>query len=363
MALRTFLSATAISIAALSVVATGAMAHGKGQKPVRPPVLAEQGSFFVNGETITTNYPTPAGTPGRVVRNKMYVEYMVPEKKKKNAYPIIMEHGSWHTGATYGTTPDGREGWASYFARKGYTVYVVDQVGRGRSGFDSSLYNQATAERNASLLPAAGQAQASYENAWSVFRFGPAPDQWYPDSQFPREAVDHYMAQLVPNTESTLPDRNIANVNALEALLNKIGPAVVMVHSQSGADGLGIATRRPDLVRAYIDIEGRSGCTPITPEQIQTLTKVPFLTVIGDYNYPNEPFCREAVEKVNAAGGVATHGLLPNFGFKGNSHMLMMDRNNLKIADWIERWLEEKVERKKPPKPSKPPKYPHIAKN
>lgn len=89
----------------------------------------------------------------------------------------------------------------------------------------------------------------------------------------------------------------------------------------------------------------------MTPEQVQTLTNVPFLTVIGDFNYGNEPVCREAVQAVNAAGGDATHGLLPDFGFYGNSHMLMMDRNNLKIADWIEKWLVKKVESKKKAEP------------
>jgi len=346
--LRTILA----PVAALLMVVPAA-AHGNSKNPPfqknPPPVLEDAGSFYVNGETIVTNYPDPGGTPGRIVVNQMYVEYMVPAKKKKGAYPIILEHGSGHTGKTWGQTPDGREGWASYFARNGYTVYVVDQVGRARSSFDSSRINQAVAAGDASLLPSAGQVRFTYETAWSTFRFGPSPDVWWKDTQFPKEAVDQYMAQLVPNTESTLPDRNIANVNALEALIKKIGPAVIVVHSQSGNDGLGIATRRPDLIRGYIDVEGRSGCTPITDEQIRKLTKVPFLTVIGDHDYPNESFCREAVEAVNAAGGNATHGLLPNFGFKGNTHMLMLDKNNLKIADWIIRWLEKNVE--KPRKP------------
>jgi hypothetical protein len=43
-----------------------------------------------------------------------------------------MVHGSGHTGVTYETTPDGREGWATYFARKNFPVYVIDHVGRGR---------------------------------------------------------------------------------------------------------------------------------------------------------------------------------------------------------------------------------------
>ena len=309
----------------------------------RPPVLERAGSFYVNGETISTDFAAANRVTGRIVVNQMYVEYMVPETQKPDSYPVVMEHGSGHTAKTYGETPDGREGWARYFVRNGYTVYVVDQVARARSSFDPSLINQAVFEQDASLLPSNGQRRFTYERAWEVFRFGPEPDTWWPNVQFPIEAVDQYMAQLVPNTESTLPGRNLANVNALEALLEKIGPAVVMVHSQSGGDGLGIATRRPDLVQGLVDVEGGSGCTPRTPEQTQTMTRVPFLTVIGDFDYPNEPVYREAVDAINAAGGNATHGVLPNFGFFGNTHMLMMDKNNLQIADWIDDKVNQKT--------------------
>ena len=31
---------------------------------------------------------------------------------------------------------------------------------------------------------------------------------------------------------------------------------------------------------------------------------------------------------------------LPGVGIRGNSHMLMMDRNNLEIAALVQRWLE-----------------------
>lgn len=311
-----------------------------------PLILAEQGSFFVNGETVQTNYPnTQPDSAGRIVVNQMYVQYMVPQDEKSGAYPVVMMHGSGHTGKTYETTPDGRMGWAEYFVRQGFPVYVVDQVGRARSSFDPTLINQEVVESTSSsgLIPSEGLPRFTYERAWEVFRFGPEPDEWYPESQFPREAIDQYMAQLVPNTETTLPN-STESVDGLEALLEQIGPAIVMVHSQSGGYGLGIATRRPDLVAALIDVEGRSGCTPRTPEQTETMTQVPFLTVIGDYDYPNEPFCREAVEEINAAGGNAFHGVLPEQGFVGNSHMLMMDKNNLEIADWILTWVDENVE-------------------
>ena len=40
------------------------------------------------------------------------------------------------------------------------------------------------------------------------------------------------------------------NRDALVALLDKIGPAVVMTHSQGGAFGWPVADARPDLVKA-----------------------------------------------------------------------------------------------------------------
>ena len=45
------------------------------------------------------------------------------------------------------------------------------------------------------------------------------------------------------------------NRDALVALLDKIGPAVVMTHSQGGAFGWPVADARPDLVKAILAIE------------------------------------------------------------------------------------------------------------
>src|SRR5262245_19178350 len=103
-----------------------------------PLELQDEGSFFVNGETATSSHPgaPTAGpsVPGTITVNQMYVQYRIPRNIGGPA--IVMVPGSVHTGATYETTPDGREGWATYFARKGFPVYVVDHSGRGRSGFN-----------------------------------------------------------------------------------------------------------------------------------------------------------------------------------------------------------------------------------
>jgi hypothetical protein len=73
----------------------------------------------------------------------MYVEMRIPAKQT-HRFPIIMVHGGTRTGTTYTGTPDGRESWAQYFARRGYAVYVVDQPGRGRSGYSTEAYGPQT---------------------------------------------------------------------------------------------------------------------------------------------------------------------------------------------------------------------------
>ena len=227
--------------AAALLLATGgsAMAGSLGG----PLELQDEGSFFVNGQLTQSTHPGTAvggiSQPGTITVNQMYVQYRIP--KTVSGPAIVMVHGSGHTGATYETTPDGREGWATYFARKGFPVYVVDHSGRGRSGFNPTAINRARAEANAALLP--DIQIAPRERAWYFFRIGATYPTPFPGAQFPVEAFDQYTAQLVPNAEATLPGAGANTVQALGALLDKIGPAVVMVHSQSGAYGM-------DLVRA-----------------------------------------------------------------------------------------------------------------
>jgi pimeloyl-ACP methyl ester carboxylesterase len=327
-----------------------ATATGDNRKP-EPLVLEKQGSFFVNGKTITTNYTGTAGTPGRIVVNQMYVEYWVPQKKKEGTYPVVMLHGSNHTGKTYGETPDGREGWMTDFLRAGYTVYVVEQVGRARSSFNPTRVNQAKATQNASILPTLSS--SSYEGAWDVFRFGPQPDVWHDKIKFPKQVVDQYMAQLVPNTEST-NEFSYETGNALAALLDKIGPAVVMGHSQGGRYVMTAQTLRPKLMKGVILVEAACVLQTVTnPTEIGVkLGKATLLNVYGDY-ISQHPFwvgldrdCETIANQVNTNGGDATHLRLPTIGIKGNDHMMMMDSNSKQIAGVMMDWIEKHASKK-----------------
>ena len=237
----------------------------------KPLVIEDQGSFFIGGVPKVTNYATlPAAnatntplTPNQITIGQMYVQFQIPARKKPRTPPVIMVHGSTHTAACLESTPDGREGWAPYFVRQGISTYVVDQAGRGRSGFDESVIHEAAAmirsgdvQNGAALIPAFGR--ITDNGAWTAWfghlmpagstiltgtliRHGdkgdpPSDDATHKDDYFPAyplAAIDpdiaarkgaigstpagssnylalDYYKQLVPNAEVTLPGSTCA---------------------------------------------------------------------------------------------------------------------------------------------------------
>jgi len=317
--------------------------------------LADEGMFFVGGKMITSRYPSAPDTgvpePGDFMVNQMFVHYRIPAKRE-HKLPLVLVHGSGLTGVAYETTPDGREGWATYFTRLGFAVYVIDHPGRGRSGFDPTAINQAKlGAGDLSGLPS-GVPRTTLEGLWLTYRLGPKYPEPYPGSQYPVEAMAAISAQGVPQAEFLLAGAAFGTTPpALAALLDKIGPAIVMVHSQSGPFADILVGLRPDLVKGVINIEGNHLTIP-TDVQITAYQNVPDLELFGD-NVIGNPVStgqaryevRKAVtEKINAAGGNARIVHLPDLGIRGNTHMLMQDKNNLRIADYVIEWIKENVE-------------------
>ena len=73
-----------------------------------PLRIAEQGNFYIGGRYVEDNGDTP-------MIGQMYVQYQIPFERT-HPYPIIMVHGGSQTGSGFISTPDGREGWATYCA-------------------------------------------------------------------------------------------------------------------------------------------------------------------------------------------------------------------------------------------------------
>jgi hypothetical protein len=110
-----------------------------GPKPLE---VRDQGTFYVGGAPKVTafgNGPTP-GAYSQIIIGSMYVQFQTPMKTK--SWPVILVHGSGYTGSCVQGTAGGTESWADYMLRQGIPTYVVDQAGRGRSGFDKSVFHE-----------------------------------------------------------------------------------------------------------------------------------------------------------------------------------------------------------------------------
>jgi pimeloyl-ACP methyl ester carboxylesterase len=315
-----------------------------------PIALKEMGSFHVGGREHTISGKpvkeivfTPGGVPAKVDPNgvyqveQMYVQYFIPQNPR-GALPLLMWHGGGLSGVTYETTPDGREGWLNYFVKRGWPVYNSDAVERGRSGW--AMYPDVFKGEPVFLTK---------EDPFNRFRIGAGPGSYNrdparmklkPGSQFPAEGYDNFTKQGVPRWTTT----DDAIIAAYTALVDKVCPCVVLVHSQSGPFGQKVAQARPDKVKALVLVEPSAGGDP---KLAGRLKNTPVLAIYGDYieEDPRWPTIRaneiKFLEQVRAAGGRYDVIDLPKAGIRGNSHMIMMDRNSDEVAGLIQGWLEK----------------------
>ena len=338
----------ALTLASISV----AQDKRRNEKPL---VLESQGSFFVGGET--KSLAAPAGArggfgAGDITINQMYVQYQIPPNGDRHV-PVVMVHGCCLSSKTWETTPDGRMGWNEYFVRKDRSVYLADQSSRARSGFDPSLFiavrgGTATPNQLPNILA------ASHQTAWTVFRFGPSFNTPFPDGQFPIEAVGELYKQMIPDLNSTLPNPNPTWKN-MAALAVQLKGAILMGHSESGFFPEQAALIDASGVKGIISIE--MPCATLTAPQISALSKIPILIMFGDHlsDVQGGPAnwgtsfdgCQQFVQQVKSSGGDAEMMHLPKMGIRGNSHMLMQDKNNLQLADLILEWIDKHVEGKR----------------
>jgi pimeloyl-ACP methyl ester carboxylesterase len=315
-----------------------------------PIVLRDMGSFHIGGRVVEISgrpvqeiVRVPGGPSSRLDPNgryqveQMYVQYFLP-LQRKGKYPLLLWHGGGLTGASFETTPDGREGFVNLFIRKGWDVYVSDAVERGRSGFASPdvwtgdpIFLTTTDPFERFRI---GTGQGS-------FNADPTKRQVTPGNQFPVEAYDQFMKQVVPRWLST----DDAVTAAYTELVDRICPCVLLFHSQGGLFGFKVAQARPDKIKAIVAVES-AGAGNI--ERAPALKAIPILMLFGDAIDKDlrwvtyRKIDTEYAAAVRAGGGSVDVVQLPGIGIKGNSHMLIMDKNNWEIADLIQKWLTEK---------------------
>jgi pimeloyl-ACP methyl ester carboxylesterase len=307
-----------------------------------PLSIARQGSLEAGGEIIDCR-TTDGGSlnparqfPGKLTINHVYATYQYPAKLTYK-YPILFNPGGGHSARVYDTTPDGREGWLTLFARAGFAVYGVDRVNTGRAGSDICKINAVKLGlAPPSDLPAINRYSA--ESAWVTFRWGPKFGVPYPDTQFPIESADAYY----PQTISTYRDPQELNksVAALSALVDKVGPSILQTWSSSGLIGYLTAAERSELVKGILAVETSPGAfEEISAEAMKRLVKVPIIIVIGDRAPDRVATSRAFQKKMQSLGGDVTVDALPEAGIRGNSHTLMLERNNKEIMERMVNWL------------------------
>jgi len=315
----------------ISVCLLGILIAGCAQQA--PYALRDMGSFHVGGREVTISGKpvkevvfTPGGVPAKVDLNgtylveSMYVQYFLPANKR-GSVPLLMWHGGGLTGVTYETTPDGREGWLNWFVKQGWDVYNSDAVERGRAGW--------------AMFPDIFKGEPLFlpkNEPFGRFRMK--------GSTFPVDSYDNFVRQIVPRWTTT----DDAIIAAYTALVDRVCPCVILFHSQAGQFGFKVAQARPDKVKALIAVEPAGQGEPKLAERLRA---IPTLFVYGDgiETDPRWPAIRRNGvsfgEAITRAGGKVEVVDLPKAGIRGNSHMLMMDRNNAEVAALIQSWLEK----------------------
>jgi pimeloyl-ACP methyl ester carboxylesterase len=322
----------------------GTAARAQPATKPRPFTLLEQGSFYVGGsvefrDPNSTTVNDQRFVPGNIAVNHMYVQYQIPAKRKYR-YPIILVHGGGHTSKVYEMTPDGREGWYTSFMRRGFSTYAVDAPNRGRSGYDPTQRYKVTLGLAAPNTLEPGNIY-SQQAAWVAFRWGPSFGVPYPGTQFPLAFIDQYIAQSLPSYRDAAANTRIAA--DLVALLDRIGPCILLGWSTGGTNVRDAAIQRPNLVKGLIAIEGGASA----PEGSEgVLTRIPTLHMVGDFQtQASNDALKAFAARMNSLGGDVTAVVLPEHGIHGNGHTMMVERNNEQIADLIENWILDHVRR------------------
>jgi pimeloyl-ACP methyl ester carboxylesterase len=347
--------------------------HGSRSSPL---ALAAQGFFWVGGQRLDT----PVGP---VMRGQMYVEYWIPNDLRHTT-PIVMIHGGGGQGLDFLGTADGREGWALWFVRQGYAVYVVDRPGHGRSPFHPEALGAVSP-----LLPTAFLEEWFCKPEEHSERYPQARlhDKWPGSGRFGDPMFDHFLASAGP-AQADMVQAHKDTQHAGAEMLAAIGPAILLTHSAGGPAGWLLADACRDLVKAIVAVEPvgppfteRAGgklvwgltASPLqfdppasSPDDLYLVEKPPVKDGTVAWLRQREParqlpnlkgfpivvVTAEAswmatdnhgtVDFLAQAGADVEHLRLEDHGVHGNGHMMMLETNSDDVANVIEGWIARK---------------------
>ena len=309
------------------------------------------GSFYIGGELASlsglaerevryaANAPPLRVDPnGTYVHGQVYVHY-VRLAHPISRLPVLFLNGGTSTGATWETTPDGRPGWQSMFLKSGYDTYVTDGCGKGRASmapFPDIILTMPV------FRP--------HEQTWRLLRIGPrytidpATREAFPGTQFPVSHFDDYAKQIVPR----FTGQDATELTACRALIERIGPCIIVAQRSGGALATLLAAEMPSRVKAIVTVE-MTAAPDLSTLNCNALATVPQLILWGDNWRATQPWqdIRKAIDDYSAA--IRSKGCdiaiddLPGRGLLGNSHQMMLDGNNDLIAKIVLGWLSRRI--------------------
>lgn len=293
--------------------------------------LKDLGSFYIGGRDIqVTNQPLKqvrrnkdlvmkVNPNGHYAIESVYVQYFLPENSTEN---YILIHGGGHTAAVWETTPDGRKGWLHLLLENNIGVYLIDSVERGRSGWCP--------------IPGVWEGEPEMrtkQTTWLDFRLGSQYGVYYENLQFPINSISQLFKYNVPRWNCNAG----SSIKAVCELIEKIGCCNLIAHSQGCDIAMQCLNFKPELIKDIILLEP-AAFPQLTPS-VSSAAKIRM--VFGDYIEGNLLWTgikKLATDYQRALKQQAIYSeiiSLPANGIYGNSHMLMMEKNNQQIFDLL----------------------------
>ena len=320
---------------AATVLASAAFAGGEAGKLE----LRDLGGKFVA-------YTTKSADNGSVdVLNPMFVQYLLPARKRHD-HPIVFIHGGGGQGTDWTETPDGRDGFVDYFVADGWDVYVIDRPGHGRSQSNASCGNGQVRVGNSAIISRLSTSQPSVWPGGAPTPTNDAVVGWTASSSTAPYCGDALAAQTI------------------SALLDEIGPAVLLAHSAGGGSTFRVPDLNPSKVVGIIGFEAagsnptspgfnnspamitswktepalsasfaavdKSGCAMQgdRPSRLVNYAGLPMVMVATEMGTSSKAAIECAAAVWNQAGAKASSVYLPDRGLKGGGHFAMAQLDN-----------------------------------
>lgn len=276
---------------------------------------------------------------------QMYVQHYQP-RPHQNSVPIVLLHGAFHTGTCFVKTPDNRQGWAPYLAKLGYSTYIVDLPGHGRSGFVPDfpvMSYQKVINATVALLEQIGSAvilthSMSGVVGWQTAKTRPklvkaivgiAPSP--PADLVP--AMPAADVAIAKNSHEAFPEDR-PRIQSREDTKKYFTNSDTFPHETFENYFSSLVAESARISNELRNVEGRG--LYICPPEI--LYNIPICVITGEQD-PRHPY------KVDAETAKYFRGdfiWLPQVGLPGHGHMQMLEHGNLAIADLFVNWLHSK---------------------